>query len=120
MANIDVKQAAGYLLAGVMVGAAVALLCAPQSGARTRRDIRKLGDDTVDRLDQIQEGIRGQAAVWVAEISEVVSDGLARGKELGSESYERILQGFDDAKQCVEDGRNRVELFIQTSAKEDA
>jgi gas vesicle protein len=120
MAKIDVKQAAGCLLAGAMVGATVALLYAPQSGVRTRRDIRKLGGTTVDRLDRLQEGFRNQAAEWVADLSEVVSDGLARGKELGSESYERILQGFDSAKQCVEAGRSRVELLIQTSVKEDA
>ena len=120
MANIDVKQAAGCLLAGAVVGAAVALLYAPQSGVRTRRDIRRLGENTVDRLDDLQETIRNQAAEWVGDLSEVVKDGVARGKKLGSESYEKILQGFDNAKQCVEDGRNRIELLIQTSVKENA
>ena len=120
MAKINAKEAAGCLLAGAMVGAAVALLYAPQSGVRTRRDIRKLGENTGDRLDQLQEGIRNQAAQWVVDLSEVVSDGLARGKELGSESYQRILQGFDSAKQCVEDGKSRIEHLVQTSVKEDA
>jgi gas vesicle protein len=120
MAKIDVKQAAGCLLAGAMVGAAVALLYAPQSGVRTRRDIRRLGEDTVDRLDDLQESMRDQAAEWVADLSEVVSDGVARGKQLGAESYQRILQGFDSAKQCVEDGRSRIELLIRTSVEENA
>ena len=119
MAKIDVKQAAGCLLAGAMVGAAVALLYAPQSGVRTRRDIRRLGETTVDRLDDLQEGIRDQAAEWVNDLSQFVRDGVARGKELGAESYERILQGFDNAKQCVEDGKSRIELLIRTSAKEN-
>jgi len=119
MAKIDVKQAAGCLIAGAMVGAAVALLYAPQSGARTRRDIKRLGEDTVGRLDDLQEAIRDQATEWVTELSEVVKDGVARGKELGSEGYEKILQGFDNAKQCVEDGRSRVEFLIRTSAKEN-
>jgi len=120
MANIDLKEAVGCLLAGAMVGAAVALLCAPQSGARTRRDIRSLGENAVDRLDDLQETIRDQAAEWVTELSEVFRDGVARGTELGTESYEKILQGFDNAKQCVEDGRSRIELLIRTSAKENA
>jgi hypothetical protein len=46
-------------------------------------------------LDDLQEGIRDQAAEWVTELSEVARDGVARGKKLGSESYEKILQGFD-------------------------
>ena len=74
----------------------------------------------MDRLDNLQETIRNQAADWVGDLSEVVRDGVARGKKLGSESYEKILQGFDNAKQCVEDGRNRIELLIQTSVKENA
>ena len=119
MAKIDVKQAAGCLLAGAMVGAAVALLYAPQSGVRTRRDIRRLGENTVDRLDNLQEGIRDQAAEWVTELSEVVKDGVASGKKLGAESYEKILKGFDNAKQCVEEGRSRIELLMRTSVKEN-
>ena len=120
MANIDAKQVAGCLLAGALVGAAVALLYAPQSGVRTRRDIRRLGENTVDRVEDLQEAIRDQAAGWVTDLSEVVRVGVAHGKKLGSESYEKILQGFDHAKQCVEDGRARIELLIRTSAKENA
>jgi gas vesicle protein len=40
MADIDLKQAAAMLLAGAMVGATVALLYAPQSGNRTKKDIK--------------------------------------------------------------------------------
>src|SRR4030095_13890438 len=72
MGNIDVKQVAGCLLAGAMVGAAVALLYAPQEGVQTRRDIRRFGENTVDRLDNLQEAIRDQAAEWVTDLSEVV------------------------------------------------
>ena len=53
MAQIDMKQAAGFLFAGAMVGAAVALLYAPQSGVRTRKDITKFARKTVDRLDDL-------------------------------------------------------------------
>jgi gas vesicle protein len=120
MTNIDMKQAAGCLLAGAMVGAAIALLYAPQSGVRTRKDIRKFAGNTVDRLDELQGVIRDQAAEWVDDISEVVRDGVERGKKLRAESYEKVLQGFDSARQCVEDGRSRIELLIRTSTKESA
>jgi len=120
MANIDMKQAAGCLLAGAMVGAAVALLYAPQSGVRTRKDIREFAGSTADRLDELQGAIRDQAAEWVDDISEVVRVGVERGKNLEAENYEKVLQGFDSARQCVEDGRSRIELLIRTSTKESA
>ena len=118
MARIDMTQAAGCLLAGATLGAAVALLFAPQSGIRTRRDIRRLAWNTAERLDDFQQAIRDQTDEWVDDISEVVKDGVERGKKLGSESYQKVLQSFDNARQCVEDGRSRIELLIGTSTKE--
>ena len=120
MANIDVKKAAGCVLAGAMVGAAVALLYAPQSGVRTRKDLKRFAGNTVERLDDLQVAIRDQAAEWVDDVSEVVKDGVQRGKSLGSEGYEKVLQGFDNAKQLVEAGRIRIEHLIKSSVKENA
>jgi gas vesicle protein len=115
MAEMDMKQAAGFLLAGAMVGAAIALLYAPQSGVRTKKDIKKFARTTVDRLDNLQENIRDQVADWVDDMTEVVKDGVDRGKKLGAEGYEQVLQGFDNAKKCVEDGRTRIENLIKTA-----
>jgi gas vesicle protein len=120
MVRIDIKQAAGCVLAGAMVGAAVALLYAPQSGARTRKDIKRFAGKTVDRIDDLQAAIHDQASEWVDDISEVVKDGVERGKKIGSEGYKKVLQGFDTAKECVEDGRKRIEHLMKTSAKETA
>jgi gas vesicle protein len=115
MANIDMKQAAGFLLAGALMGAAVALLYAPQSGVRTKKDIRKFARKTVDRLEGLQLDIRDRVADWADEMAEAVKDGVDRGKKLGAEGYEQVLQGFDSAKKCVEDGKSRFEQMIKTS-----
>ena len=113
MAQIDMKQAAGFLLAGAMVGAAIALLYAPQSGVRTKKDIRTFARKTADHLDEIQGNISDQVTDWIADITEVVQDGVDRGKRLGAEGYQQVLQGFDNAKKCVEDGRSRLEQLMQ-------
>ena len=114
MAKIEMKQAAGFLIAGAMVGAAVALLYAPQSGARTQKDLKKFARNTVDRIDDLQEDIRDKVADWVNDMTEVVKDGVDRGKKLGAEGYEQVLQGFDKAKRHVEHGRSRIEQIIKT------
>jgi gas vesicle protein len=115
MAQINTKQAAGLLFAGAMVGAAIAVLYAPQSGVRTTKNIKKFARKTVDRLDDLQGDIRDQVANWVDDIAEVVKDGVDRGKKLGAQGYEQVLQGFDNAKKCVEDGRSRLEQLIKTA-----
>jgi gas vesicle protein len=93
MADIEMKQAAGFLFAGALIGAAVALLYAPQSGDRTKKDIKRFARKTVDRLDDLQVDIR----------------------KLGADGYEQVLQGFDSAKKCFEEGRSRFEELIKTA-----
>jgi gas vesicle protein len=114
MARIEIKEAAGFLVAGAVVGATIALLYAPQSGVRTKKDIKKFARKTVDRLDDFQEEIRDKVEDWVDEMTQVVTDGVDRGKKLGAEGYEQVLQGLDNAKKCVEDGRSRIEHLIKT------
>jgi gas vesicle protein len=114
MADTDMKQAAVFLFAGAMVGAAIALLYAPQSGNRTKRDIKKFAIKSVNRLDDLQGDIRDHVVDWVDDITEIVKDGADRGKKLSAQGYEQVLQGFDNVKKCVEDGRNRIEHLIKT------
>jgi gas vesicle protein len=115
MAHIDMKQAAGFLFTGALVGAAVALLYAPQSGDRTKKDIKKFARKTVNRLDDLQVDIRDKVADWVDDMTEVVKNGVERGKKLGADGYEQLLQGFDSAKKCLEDRKSRLEGLIKTA-----
>ena len=115
MAQINMKHAVGFLLAGAIGGAAIALLYAPQTGVRTRKDIKKFAGKTVDRLDNLQGDVRDQVADGVDEMTEVVKDGVNRGKKFGADGYEQVLQGLDNAKKTLEDGKSRLERLIQTA-----
>ena len=115
MAQINMKQAAGFLFAGAIVGSAIALLYAPQSGARTTKNIKKLARKTMDCLDDLQGDIRDQVSNWVNDMAEVVKDAVDQGKKLGAEGYENVLEGFANAKKRVEDGRSRLEQLIKTA-----
>jgi gas vesicle protein len=115
MADIDIKHAAGFLFAGALIGASVALLYAPQSGVRTKKDIQKFARKTVNSLDDLQLDIRERVADWADDMAEAVKDGAERGKRLGAKGYEQVLQGFDSAKKCVEDGKSRFEQLIKTA-----
>lgn len=93
MGHISKKQVAGFFVMGAAVGAAAALLYAPKAGVQTRKDIRKFSKRAVDRFDDLQSDVRDQ-----------LNDG-----------YEQVLEVFDNVKDYVEDGRNRLKKIIKTA-----
>jgi gas vesicle protein len=113
MSHINKKEAAGFLIAGAALGAGIALLYAPQSGARTQKDIRRFARKTVNRLDDLQLDIRDQVTDWVDNVTEALKDGVDRGKKIGAEGYAQVLQSFDAAKKSVDDGKNRLEHLMK-------
>ncbi len=54
MRDTRVGDRAAFFLLGAAIGAAAALLMAPESGERTRRKLRRQGEDVADYL--IEEG----------------------------------------------------------------
>jgi gas vesicle protein len=115
MAGFSKSQAAGFLITGAVIGAAVALLYAPKNGAQTRRDLRKFTKRAVNRLDDLQDDIRDQVTDWVEDVNCVVKDGLDAGKKLSTEGYEHVMEVFDNAKKAVEDGKTRLGRIIKTA-----
>ena len=115
MARISKCQAAGFLMTGAVVGATIALLYAPKSGAQTRKNIRKFSERTVNRLDDLQEDIRDQVTDWVDDVGSVVKNGIDAGKKLSTHGYEQVMGVFDNAKKVVEDGKARLERIIHTA-----
>jgi gas vesicle protein len=105
----------GVFIAGALAGVVAGLLCAPQSGARTRRQIRKQARRNIEQLDELREDIRAQVDGWVHEITDVVDEGLRRGRRVTLAGREKVLAVLDEAKHRVEDGRVRVERLVGIS-----
>ena len=93
MRGVTKTQVAGLFLTGAAVGAAVALVFAPKTGAQTRRDIRRLSKKTMDQLDNLQSDVREQV----------------------NDRYEQVLEVFDNVKDYVEDGKTRLRKMIKTA-----
>jgi gas vesicle protein len=86
MRGISKTHVAGFFLTGAAVGAAVALVFAPKSGAQTRKDIRKFSKKTIEQIDDFQTDVR-----------------------------EQIVEVLDNVKEYVEDGKERIQKLIKTA-----
>ncbi len=87
MADNDYGDKAVWFLAGIAIGATIALLYAPNSGEVTRRKISRRTQESRDAL--MESG----------------KDMLDRGREM----YERGRKLADDAAEMFEKGRKIVE-----------
>jgi len=93
MRGFSKTQVVGFFLTGAVVGMAVALLYAPKSGVETRKQIRRFSKKAVHQLDDLQNDLREQ-----------VSDG-----------YQQVMEVFGDAKEYVQEGRNKLQKMIRTA-----
>jgi len=93
MRGFSKTQVVGFFLTGAAVGTAVALLYAPKSGVETRKQIRRFSKKAVHQLDDLQNDLREQ-----------ISDG-----------YEQVMEVFGDAKEYVQEGRNKLQKMIRTA-----
>jgi gas vesicle protein len=90
MARDNTPGLIGWLVVGAVLGAAVALLLAPESGARTRRKL-------------VKQAERGRKTIL--ESSQEIFE---RGREL----YERGREIAEDAAEMFERGRRIAEKTI--------
>ena len=94
MANCGGGTKVAYLLAGLSMGAAAALLLAPRSGRATRRLIADRVEEGRDYVGLKGRGLRRQAEGFVDRGKDLVSkqkdklaDALEAGKEAARETF---------------------------------
>lgn len=104
----DRIRVAGAFLAGGLVGAALALLYAPQSGSETRRDIAKsarrikkgaveMAEDTIESITDFADDIKDRA-----------SDIIESGIEMSEHAKKEIIKSFEDGQRAIEKQKRRV------------
>jgi len=105
----------GVLLfaAGSLIGAGLALLLAPQSGRRTRRDIVHLGKMAKKKSEQIQLEMRHAIDSLVDDISERMQEGMDRGREWTENTTQGVLQALNSGKDYI---RKELENVISRRA----
>jgi gas vesicle protein len=90
MANCTVATKVSYFVAGLGIGAAVALLFAPQSGEDTRKQI----------AEKAQEG-KDYVASKGREIRKHAEDLVDQGKDLVSKQKARLADVLESGKQAA-------------------
>jgi len=106
MENNDKKIAAAALLlvAGGIIGAGMALLFAPQSGERTRRDIYRGAKRVRARAEDTVEDLKDSISDLVETIGDKTDDLLEKGKDVAGSARKDLVR-------LIEEGASRLEKF---------
>jgi len=90
----------GFVIGG-LVGAAVALLFAPQSGEETRTLIHDKGIELKDHAEDLIDDTRARAEELAKE-AKTKAEGLQkRGQELFDEQKKKVTKAVDSGKKAV-------------------
>jgi gas vesicle protein len=100
--NSGVDFLAGFLV-GALVGAAAALLFAPQSGEETRTIIRERGIELKERADDLSleakrraDELQAQAKAKADELQARVQDAVEEGKMAAGSRKEELLASLEE------------------------
>ena len=107
-----VVMGALLVVTGAILGAAAALLLAPQSGRETRRDISRVARKTRKKV----EGVAGEFAESVVGMAETVEkkaeELLDQGKDLARESRDAVFKAFDEGQERLGRQRDRLAKLL--------
>jgi len=78
MTNNKTLRTLGFFVSGFGTGTVAALLFAPQSGERTRREVRRY----INRKTEQLEGLQDKAALCAAELKQSISGCIADTKAI--------------------------------------
>ena len=107
MAQENEKKIVGAFLLGGLMGAGLALLFAPQSGKRTRRDISRFAKNVAgearDAIDDATEYVHDVADRFTDTVSELASS----RKEITEEARKKLVRTLDNVQKVIEKQKDR-------------
>ena len=96
-----IADAAIAFVAGTLLGAAVALLFAPQTGRKTRRDIRQFAEKVGNKAEAAQLELRHSIENIIGDISEKLQEGLACGIDWTDSKIANLQGTLEAARKSI-------------------
>ena len=114
MADNDNRAVAGalMLIAGGIIGAGVALLFAPQSGERTRRDIARYTRKARRKAEEVVDEFSDTVADMVETVSEKAEDLLDKGRDMSYEAKKELVKVIELGQERLEKQRAKLMKLV--------
>jgi gas vesicle protein len=104
--------AALMFVAGGVVGGALALLYAPQSGRKTRQNIGRTAKRVRHRAEKFADEVRDKVNDVVESVEEQTEELMHQGKELATEAKEEVIKVLEDGERLLAAQRKRLKTIF--------
>lgn len=101
------------ILMGGLIGAAVALILAPQKGSATRRQLLKYGKRAGNTTQRFVSGIAESLDETLHDLLVAGGEGVVKGKKLTSRARSEILEMLEAGKIYIEEERKKLERMFR-------
>lgn len=109
MPNTSAKfNGAAMFVAGSLIGAGLALLFAPQSGRKTRSDIRHMAEKARNKAESAKIEFRHALDNLVEDISERIQEELDRGKEWTEEKVAGVQRALESGRKQIREDISHI------------
>jgi gas vesicle protein len=114
MADKDKTAVVGALMlvAGGIIGAGVALLFAPQSGEKTRREISRYVKRTSRRAGELAEDFSDSISDMVETVGDKAVDLLEQGKDMAYDAKKELLNALDEGQAKLQKQRMKLAKLL--------
>ncbi|HTY61369.1 MAG TPA: YtxH domain-containing protein [Acidobacteriota bacterium] len=96
------RNTAVALFAGALLGAGLALLFAPQSGRKTRRDIRQFADRIGNKAEAVRLELQRSIDNTIEDVEEKLREGLAGGMDWADSKIADLRRTLDAARKSID------------------
>src|ERR1035437_3951762 len=110
--NNNAVLGALMLVAGGIIGAGVALLYAPQSGERTRKDITRYTKKMRLKAEAVVDDFADTVSDMVDMVSEKAEDLLDKGKDMAYETKKELVKVFEEGQVQLEKQRAKLVKLV--------
>jgi gas vesicle protein len=95
---------------GSILGAGIALLFAPQSGRKTRRDIRRAGQKAANKAEALRIELSQSVDDLATDISEKIQQEYGRGVDWTDTKVQEVRNTLDRGRDFISNELNKIGL----------
>jgi gas vesicle protein len=102
------SRIATALLLGGVVGAVIALLYAPKSGQKTRKDIAKASNRARDSVIDLADDTTKRVNEFVGEVKDRAEGIIDLGANVSENAKKEVIKALDDGQKAFEKQKKRI------------